>query len=30
MHPIEFLLIALATIVAILGVFAFVALIKSH
>jgi hypothetical protein len=30
MHPIEYVLLTIGTIVAILGIFAFVALVKSH
>ncbi len=30
MHPIEYVLLTIGTIVAILGVFALVALVKSH
>ncbi len=30
MHPIEYVLLTIGTIVAILGVFALVAMVKSH
>lgn len=30
MHPIEYVMLAIGTIVAILGLFALVALVKSH